>query len=612
MVTAALATGAIVWTVARPDREAVVATDPLRSNPPERPAHPPRPPEDYVGSAKCAECHAEIAAAYRHHPMGHSARAVATLPSGRVQDAFSPAPGLEYRVERKDGRVFHHEIARDDRGTVLYDQAVPVEFAIGSGKRGRSYLTNRDGMLFVSPIAWYAQKNRWDQYPGYKPFHNDRFERRALDLCLRCHVGRVAPRPETPNAFVPPVFREISIGCENCHGPGKRHVEFHLAAAPAGGDPIVNPAKLAPELREAVCNQCHLSGLDTIPRYGRTAYDFRPGMHLADVLAVFVESSPRGGVRQVGKAVGHVGQMRSSRCFQSSAGKLGCISCHDPHSTPPLKQRAAYYRERCARCHREPESGCALPLADRNDSGKGNSCIACHMPRFQAADVPHTTQTDHRILREPAAGGEVRTSPHTAAFENVEIFGAEAAGLSQAARSRARHVLMARIAAQTRDASAAGTALRELKSVLKTVPDDPLVLDALARCCATLKRPDEAADYWKRALRAAPHDELILVSLAQHLQRQGRLREALALYDRFVAQNRWMSDVHFRRSHILAQLQQGDEALAAAKRAAELDPSVPGHWEWLAELQRRRGEISRGLQLRETARRLQALRSRSP
>ena len=92
---------------------------------------------------------------------------------------------------------------------------------------------------------------------------------------------------------------------------------------------------------------------------------------------------------------GQVEQLESSRCFRTSQGELGCISCHDPHRLPAPSIKAAYFRERCLECHEK--KGCALPLAERQARGRGEDCIACHMPRSNTTIVPHVAATDHRI-----------------------------------------------------------------------------------------------------------------------------------------------------------------------------------------------------------------------
>src|SRR5262249_33497010 len=193
-----------------------------------------------------------------------------------------------------------------------------------------------------------------------------------------------------------------AIGCERCHGPGALHAK--RGAGSAGPDlTIVNPACLAPALRESVCQQCHLQGWFRFPRAGRDPFDFRPGLPLHRFLAVFVRKE---GNPDRMELIGQVEQMESSRCHRESGGELGCISCHDPHRLPPSATKAEYYRGRCLECHEQ--RGCALPAAERRSRGPGEDCVACHMPRPAVADVPHTVTTNHRI---PRGGGTSVSRP---------------------------------------------------------------------------------------------------------------------------------------------------------------------------------------------------------
>ncbi len=78
-----------------------------------------------------------------------------------------------------------------------------------------------------------------------------------------------------------PVFAYSGVTCERCHGPGAAHVN---------GGAIVNPAKLAPDRRDAVCMQCHLEGNAAIERPGKHLYEFRPGDDLSDYVRYYIKA----------------------------------------------------------------------------------------------------------------------------------------------------------------------------------------------------------------------------------------------------------------------------------------------------------------------------------
>src|SRR5262249_38383210 len=173
-----------------------------------------------------------------------------------------------------------------------------------------------------------------------------------------------------------------------------------------GEDSMVIPARLAPVWRASVCEQCHLHGEMRVARRGRELYDYRPGLPLHLFWSIFVRPPER---TRNHHAVSHVEQMYASKCFRASNGKLGCISCHDPHLFPRADEKLTIYRNACLQCHQE--ASCRVPVKERQGQN-GDSCAAGHMPRLQTVEVAHTATSDHRIPRRPGefkfAGGPQR------------------------------------------------------------------------------------------------------------------------------------------------------------------------------------------------------------
>src|SRR5262249_22226625 len=89
------------------------------------------------------------------------------------------------------------------------------------------------------------------------------FARPITPECLACHANRADAVPHAVNNFRKPIFEGYAIGCERCHGPGELHVRTSDKLD------IVDPKRLAPALRDSVCEQCHLSGVGRILRHGR-------------------------------------------------------------------------------------------------------------------------------------------------------------------------------------------------------------------------------------------------------------------------------------------------------------------------------------------------------
>ena len=526
----------------------------------------------YVGDAACARCHAEIAQAYHNHPMGHSLDRVRpeTLP-----EADSPsfqAQGLEYSVERRGDRVFHKEIKRDAGGRVVSQVEAEARYVIGSGERAMAFLLERgDGHLFESPITWYSRGRTWNLSPGYEK-DNPHFERFIKPTCLFCHSNQFDHVEGTENRYRRPIFRGHAIGCERCHGPGELHVrkpEQLVDELPN----VVNPARLPPALREAVCQQCHLQGDIRVVRAGRDLTDYRPGLPLTSVESVFVKAENRGKTRFFGQ----VEQMYESRCFRESMGKMGCISCHDPHERPDPREKMTYYRDRCLSCH--AGKGCSLPEPERRSRGRGDGCIECHMPRSPNEQVPHTATTLHLIprfkdraepfpdpRREPSAQGVPLIHFHRDQLdprERSEV--ARDLGIALATESRAIPGMTARAVSRM--------ALPLLEASLQADAADGPAWEAKGTALWLLGRREESLAAFRTAVATSPNHEGSLVAAGTRAAQLGRREQALDDFRRAIAINPWRADYHQVVALLHSERREWDAAIAAAWDSLRLNPS---------------------------------------
>ncbi len=530
-----------------------------------------RPSVAYVGSQRCGECHAAEAATYAEHPMGRSiSPASRWLPDQHKAVPSFETSGLRYVVERRGDKVWHREFLPRDGAPAAAELSAEIAFAIGSGQQGQSFLVNRDGRFFQSPISWFVSKKAWSLSPGFAQL-NRHFSRPITEACLFCHCNEAHGQADTINQFVPPSPRLESIGCERCHGPGELHVAAHEGGAGLDGmdRTIVNPRQLPPQLREAVCEQCHLQGEARIVRAGASLWSYRPGLPLDDSLSVFVHPSRGAGGH---KAVSHVEQMHQSRCFQASAGQMGCISCHDPHVLPSERERLTWYRGRCLNCHQE--SSCRLSLDERHRRSSVDSCIACHMPRGDSANIAHSSITDHRIVRLPAAAAgndateELTLIPFHSGRTDGSVAGRRDLGLAlvemtESAASEASSRLLAR------------QAHTMLKLVVERQPDDVAALEGLGRALWKDKRPRPALDSLDQALQRAPRRELALQTAALVALEMNETERSLAYWRRLLDLHPHNGQSHGYFGQALALRGQWDAAVDACRASLRLNPFEP-------------------------------------
>jgi Tetratricopeptide repeat/Cytochrome c554 and c-prime len=518
----------------------------------------------YVGDATCARCHAEIAATYQRHPMGRSLTPIADFP---LPDAGAAggrplfvSGGLGYSIENRDGRVFHQETRRDRKGQIAARNEAEVRFVLGSGQQGLSFLIERSGFLFESPISWYTQNKRWDLSPSYG-ITNYHFDRPIVPACLICHCNRVDSKSGPLNQYRPPIFLGHAIGCERCHGPGELHVAQPLPAE--GRDPaIVNPGRLEPALRDAVCEQCHLIGEKRILAAGRREDDYRPGLPLYPFWTVLTPAANQAGDHFVGQ----VEQMHESRCYGASRGALGCISCHDPHRIAGTgsTDTALYYRKRCLACHQD--RGCALPEEVRKKQSASDDCKGCHMPRISSFDVAHAATTNHRILRQPAI--DAQAPVRSPAGGPLVPFHRDMMS------TRERHDLERDIGvAKCGDGfEGARQALPLLEAALKEHADDVAAWEAKGTALELMDRGEEALAAFEEALALEPTRETALVAAARRAAKLDRRASAVSYWRRAITVSPWRPEYHAELGHIYFRDGNWAASVTAFQAALRLHP----------------------------------------
>jgi tetratricopeptide (TPR) repeat protein len=530
----------------------------------------------YVGDAACAGCHKAETDGFHRHPMSRSIVPISQLAPAQRYDTKVHNPfealGMRFTVERRGDKVGYKQERLGRGGKVLAVAEVEAHYAIGSGRRGHSYFTTHDGFLFQTPISWYGQKQIWDLSPGF----HDGGLRSVVPECLFCHAGSARPVEGAENRYREPVFAQAAIGCERCHGPGEVHVKARKADQPVKGRidyTIVNPRHLTPELRENVCQQCHLEGVVRVLRRGRGVFDFRPGLPLQEFWRVYVAAE---GLDKHQRAVSQVEQMYASKCFKASKGQLGCVSCHDPHEAPPsAEKRVASHRRKCLSCH-EQEHRCSLDRAARLAQSKDDSCIDCHMARLQSDDIAHTATTDHSIPRRARPRQAPREpGPGLPALPDQPLLLFPQGGPGEGADAE-RDLALALVKA-ARDKAGVyrmylPRARRLLKKAVEKHPRDVALLDGLGTALDLEGQKDKALGAFEDILRLAPRHVRALRMAALLAQQRERFDAALGYWDRLAAETPFDPKTQLSLALLLARLGKQERALAACRKLLELDP----------------------------------------
>ena len=432
----------------------------------------------------CAPCHSALYERYRQTPMALGSGPTTSLELAPASYRHAPSR-VRYSIERTPAHSLQLRFFRSAEGSLPpLEGTRPLPFFFGSGKRGRTFLFETDGFWYQAPINYYARSHTWEMAPGYAFVHTVALNLSVDEGCLFCHTSGVRPAaPGSRNHFAGRPFADSGITCARCHG----NTAAHLASG--GKAPIMNPAKLATERRDAICAQCHLEGEVSVLLPGRHPSSFQPGDDLFDTVAYFVHASE--GDLDI-RAVSEVEALAQSVCKRKSGNRLTCTSCHDPHGTVAPAERVSWYRARCLACHTSPA------IAVRHHAEQPD-CTACHMPPRPTMDIAHEQSTDHRILKR---------QPPTDGAENSDLGPAE--GSSRlvpvlASRHTPRELGLAYATfARKGDLFSLAKAVQLLRSALEDSPRDPAVAYTLAILLESQGDIVEPAALYARTLQLDP------------------------------------------------------------------------------------------------------------
>ncbi len=374
-------------------------------------------PPGYADPAVCAQCHGPIAESYSKTGMSRTFRSVGAdsrLPELEHASFDHPPSGEHFLSERRDGKYYIRRSTAGVTGQPADSFDAPVDYTMGSGDHAVNYLhRTRDNQLVEIPLSWYSENGgHWGMSPGYDRSQHSGFGRAISYRCMFCHnqYPEVAEGPGNWDAAtVFPAQLPEGIDCQRCHGPGARHVQAVGQGRPSSEirAAIVNPARLTPERRMEVCMECHLETTTTelpgaIMRFERSVFSYRPGEPLADYI-LFFDHAPGTGHDDKFEFVSSVYRLRKSACFQSSAGQLTCLNCHDPHQAMSRQDSLRRTDRACVACHRDA----IAKLVSQGRHTAAAECAACHMPQRRGEDVIHATVTDHMIQRPPKSPAPV-------------------------------------------------------------------------------------------------------------------------------------------------------------------------------------------------------------
>ena len=518
-----------------------------------------------AGNEACRRCHSEIYKSYSKTGMANASGAASeAVSAGEFNDKTS---GVRYRVFKREG----HAWMSYDRQSEKFRGQNELLYFLGAGTKGRKYLFSNQDFLFLAPVDWSAQNSQWGMIPDYVRAREIPLNLPASPDCVNCHSSGVRPpEPGTDDKYSGPVFLHGGITCQRCHGEGEGHgtarANFSTSNSSSANasiveltnwnDPIVDPAKLPPDRRDAVCMECHFQGV-AVEQPGKHLSEFQPGEKLSDYIHYFLLS---GNEPETAQSVSQFEALSLSACKRSSGDKMGCGSCHDPHAEPAAEDKAAYYRRKCVNCHGEDFAA--------NHHPEKQDCTNCHMPALPGKQVTHTEWTDHRIQRYPNSRPLPRLQVRGTPGAPLVSFPANDAPLATN-----RDFALAWYGLMQRNVEGAPQrAEKYLREALQERDDDPALLAALGLVEQTHEREKEARELYERTLKLDSLNSTAATELGVLNARAGDLRRAVELWQGVFDRAPYRSAIGLNLAMASCMSGQKDLARQFVVRVLEINP----------------------------------------
>src|SRR5690554_2572375 len=192
-----------------------------------------RPPVEFTGSRSCAGCHVSQHRAWQHSQHAH-AMAHATVDSvlADFDDTHFDYAGIRSRFRQQGDQFF---VTTDGPDGKLTEYEVLYTFGVDPLQQ---YLVDLGaGRIQALSIAWdtrpvSAGGERWFHlYPDGSVAHTDPLHWTGPNqnwnfMCADCHVTDYRKGYDAQAQSFSAQWSELGVGCESCHGPGSRHLEW--------------------------------------------------------------------------------------------------------------------------------------------------------------------------------------------------------------------------------------------------------------------------------------------------------------------------------------------------------------------------------------------------
>jgi len=345
----------------------------------------------FVGSAQCRDCHNREFDTWQgsHHDLAMDVASETTV-LGDFNDAEITIFGTTSRFYKRDDKFFVHT---NGPGGEMGDFEITHTF--GWFPLQQYLVPFPGGRLQTLPIAWDVKQAKWYRVPPAEPLAPDDWlywtnaAQNWNGMCAQCHSTNLEKNYDIETDSYNTTWSDIDVGCEACHGPGSKHMEWaqisEMARPQSANFELVQQtSNISSREQVELCAPCH-------SRRGSMGDD----AHVkSDLLDNYLPSLLTGDLYfadgQILEEVYVYGSFTQSKMYRHD---VRCSDCHEVHSIKLVKEG----NELCLQCHRaaqydsfehhfhKQEGAEGEPIKSVEgeilfDVGTGAQCVQCHMP----------------------------------------------------------------------------------------------------------------------------------------------------------------------------------------------------------------------------------------
>ncbi|MDH4012280.1 MAG: cytochrome c family protein, partial [Desulfobacterales bacterium] len=289
---------------------------------------------NFAGSEKCGECHKGEYDKWRgsHHDLAMAEANEKTV-LGNFNDVVFEYSGVKSRFYRKNGGFYVHTQGPDGKRGDF-----EVKYTFGAYPLQQYLIPFAGGRLQCLPIAWDVKEKKWYHlYPEAPIDPKDwlywtNAGQNWNGMCAECHSTNLKKNYDNKTDSYQTTWSEIDVGCEACHGPGSRHVDW--AELPDMARPqtenyelVVKTAGMSSREQVELCAPCH-SRRAILGDYTHAEPDL-----LDSLLPSLLTEELYFTDGQILEEVYVYGSFTQSKMYRRD---VRCSDCHDVHSIKPV------------------------------------------------------------------------------------------------------------------------------------------------------------------------------------------------------------------------------------------------------------------------------------